>query len=158
MSYTQLTLYERQQLHHLRTTTDLSLRAIAVKLGRNPSSLSRELDRNCSGEAVYLPDAAQAQMQARRQQSQSRFSGVTETCIAELKERLQQYHSPEQISGRLRREGQVAISHERIYQMIYANHSRLAGVSEIPATRPTQTTQARWGNLKAGADSRSRGD
>lgn len=125
MSYTQLTLSERQQLHYLRTTTDLSLRAIAVKLGRNPSSLSRELDRNRNGEAVYWPDSAQAQMQARRQQSKTRFSGVSERCIAEIKWRLQQYHSPEQIAGRLRREEQDSISHETIYQMIYANHQGL---------------------------------
>lgn len=72
-----------------------------------------------------MPDTAQAQMQARRQQSKTRFSGVTESCIAELKQRLQQYHSPEQISGRLRLEGQVAISHETIYQMIYGNHEGL---------------------------------
>lgn len=125
MSYSQPTLSERQQLHHYRTTTDLSLGAIAVKLGRNPSSLSREIDRNRSGAAVYLPDSVQAQMQARRQQSKTRFSGVSERCIAEVKQRLQQYHSPEQIAGRLRREGQDCISHGTIYQMIYANHQGL---------------------------------
>lgn len=125
MSYTQLTLSERQQLHHYRTTTDLSLRAIAGKLGRNPSSLSRELARNRSGAGIYSPDFAQHQREERRQHSKMRFSGVTETCIAEVKRRLQQYHSPEQIAGRLRREGQDCISHETIYQMIYANHQGL---------------------------------
>jgi transposase, IS30 family len=42
--------------------------------------------------------------------------------VAEIKQRLQQYHSPEQIVGRLRREGGSSVSHETIYQMIYANH------------------------------------
>jgi len=38
---------------------------------------------------------------------------------------LKQYHSPEQIAGRLKHEGKASISHETIYQMIYANHAGL---------------------------------
>lgn len=64
-------------------------------------------------------------MQQRRKQSKSAFSGVSEFCIAEIKTRLKQYHSPEQIAGRLKREGILSISHETIYQMIYANHAGL---------------------------------
>jgi transposase, IS30 family len=46
MSYSQLTASERHRFYELRTTTDLSMRAIAVELGRNQSTLSRELARN----------------------------------------------------------------------------------------------------------------
>ena len=35
------------------------------------------------------------------------------------------YHSPEQISGRMNKEGFEHVSHETIYQMIYANHQDL---------------------------------
>lgn len=122
MSYTQLSAFERQQIYELRNTTDLSIRAIALQLGRNQSTVSRELARNQNDAGIYLPDSAQQQMQKRRQQAKTAFSSVTELCIAEVKQRLKQYHSPEQIAGRLKRESQASISHETIYQMIYADH------------------------------------
>lgn len=109
MSYTQLSVSERNQFYQLRTTTDLSMRAISGKIGRSQSPLSRELARNQSREGMYLPDSAQQTMEVRRQQSKSAFSGITERCIAEIKARLKQYHSPEQIAGRIKREGQGSI-------------------------------------------------
>lgn len=125
MSYTQLSACERNQVYELRTRTSLSIRAIARQLGRNQSTISRELSRNRSEGGQYLPDSAQQTMQVRRQQSKTAFRCVSEICIVEIKERLKQYHSPEQIAGRLKREGGVRISHETIYQMIYADHEGL---------------------------------
>ena len=125
MSYTQLSASERNQVYELRTTTALSMRAIARQLGRDQSTISRELARNRGEEGHYLPDSAQQKMRMRRQQSKTAFSCVSEICIFEIKQRLKQYHSPEQIAGRLKREGQAQISHETIYQMIYADHEGL---------------------------------
>ena len=125
MSYTQLSASERNRLYELRTTTSLSMRAIGRELGRDSSTISRELMRNRSEEGYYLPDRAQQRMQTRRQQSKTAFSHVSETCIFEIKARLKQYHSQEQIAGRLKREGRARISHETIYQMIYADHAGL---------------------------------
>ncbi|WP_232443283.1 helix-turn-helix domain-containing protein [Burkholderia ubonensis] len=45
----------------------LSLRAIARKLKRAPSTLSRELARNTQSNGLYCPRAAQASRDARRQ-------------------------------------------------------------------------------------------
>ncbi len=39
-----------------------------------------------------------------------------------MKEGLKNYHSPEQIAGRLKKAGQESLSHETIYQMIYQNY------------------------------------
>jgi IS30 family transposase len=125
MSYTQLSASERDQVYELRTTTALSMRAIARQLGRNQSTISRELARNRREDGHYLPDSAQQKMQVRRQQAKTAFSCVSEICIFEIKQRLKQYHSPEQIAGRLKREGGARISHETIYQMIYADHEGL---------------------------------
>jgi len=125
MSYTQLSASERNQVYELRTTTALSMRAIARQLGRDQSTVSRELARNRREDGHYLPDSAQQKMQVRRQQSKTAFSCVSEICIFEIKERLKQYHSPEQIAGRLKRERGARISHETIYQMIYADHEGL---------------------------------
>jgi len=125
MSYIQLSASERHQVYELRNTTALSMRAIARKLGRDQSTISRELARNKSEGGHYLPDRAQQKMQVRRQQSKTAFSCVSEICISEIKQRLKRYHSPEQIAGRLKREGQAQISHETIYKMIYADHEGL---------------------------------
>lgn len=125
MSYSQLTASERNRFYQLRSTTDLSIRAIALELGRSQSTLSRELVRNQNESGVYLPDSAQQRMAERRSQSKSPFSSISEECVAEIKQRLKQYHSPEQIAGRLKRQGQASISHETIYQMIYADHQGL---------------------------------
>jgi IS30 family transposase len=125
MSYSQLSASERNRFYELRTTTDLSIRAIALELGRSPSTLSRELTRNLDEAKHYLPDRAQQGMEERRRQSKTAFSNVSEVCIAEIKNRLKQYHSPEQIAGRLRQEGATSVSHETIYQMIYRDHQGL---------------------------------
>jgi transposase, IS30 family len=122
MSYSQLSASERNRFYELRNTTDLSIRAIALELGRNQSTLSRELMRNQDEAATYLPDRAQQRMEERRRQSKTAFSNVSEVTIAEIKQRLKQYHSPEQIAGRLRQAGEASISHETIYQMIYRDH------------------------------------
>jgi len=101
------------------------MRAISRELRRDASTISRELARNRNEKGYYLPDSAQQKMQIRRQQSKTAFSCVSEHCIFEIKQRLKQYHSPEQIAGRLKREGGEQISHETIYQMIYADHEGL---------------------------------
>ncbi|XGB38957.1 MAG: helix-turn-helix domain-containing protein [Cyanobacteria bacterium LVE1205-1] len=53
MSYTQLSTAERNRLYELKTTTSLSLRAMGRQLGRDVSTISRELGRNRSEEAYY---------------------------------------------------------------------------------------------------------
>jgi transposase, IS30 family len=114
----------------LRNTTDWSLRAIALEIGRNQSTLSRELARNQHDGEVYLSDRAQEKMQERRSQSKSAFSSISEEWVAEIKQRLKQYHSPEQIAGRLKPEGVASVSHETIYQMIYADYQGLKGYQQ----------------------------
>ncbi|MGF1603702.1 MAG: IS30 family transposase [Thermosynechococcaceae cyanobacterium] len=125
MSYTQLSTTERFELYQYRTIEQLTLDEIASKMQRSKSTISRELRRNTIRGKFYLPDTAQMKMRTRRQQSKQRFMSISETSIEQLKQRLGQYHSPEQIAGRLRYEGLADISYETIYQMIYANHQGL---------------------------------
>lgn len=121
MSYTHLNAEERLQLYHLKQK-QLSHRAIARQLGRSPSTIACELKRNGNGEGTYLPDTAQAKMQQRREVSKTAFVGIANECIIQVKAGLQQYHSPEQIAGRLQQQGQASVSHETIYQMIYQDY------------------------------------
>ncbi|NJN23010.1 MAG: IS30 family transposase, partial [Leptolyngbya sp. RL_3_1] len=51
--------------------------------------------------------------------------GVSAVVIEKIKQHLQQYHSPEQLCGRLKRDGFESPSHETLYQMLYANHQGL---------------------------------
>jgi len=126
MSYTHFTASERSQLYKLRVTDKLSQPAIAAMMKRSKSTISRELSRNSSEvHKVYLPDTAEEMARRRRAKSQGRFKRVSATTIEEVKQRLEQYHSPEQISGRMKQEGKSTVSYETMYQMIYVNHQEL---------------------------------
>lgn len=123
MSYSQLNPEERLELYRLKQTTNLSIRGIAKKMGRSHTTISRELKRNQHPELKnYLPDTAQSQAVERRQQAKLPFSKFTLNVIEEVQSGLRDYHSPEQIAGRLQRFGKPTMSHETIYQMIYQNY------------------------------------
>lgn len=126
MSYTHFTITERVELYKLRITDELSISVIAKQMKRSKSSISRELKRNTDEKyKIYLPDTAQGKMQTRRAEAKGRFKSVRAGTIEEIKERLAQYHSPEQLSGRMKLEGVGKVSHETVYQMIYADHQGL---------------------------------
>jgi transposase, IS30 family len=138
MSYQHLTLTERFTLYEWRFVLKESLSTIAAKMGRAKSTLSRELRRNqISGvkhlvegikerqETLYLPDTAEMKAAKRREEAKTLFDSVSATCLEEVKRRLALYHSPEQIAGRLKREGKEWVSHETIYQLIYADYEGL---------------------------------
>jgi transposase, IS30 family len=122
MSYSYFSSCERFTLYQLRTRENLSMGIFAKRMKRSKSSISRELRRNRINETPYLPDTAQHKMEARRQESKQLFMSVRNSTTNEIKQRLALYHSPEQISGRLEYEGLESISHETIYQLVYANH------------------------------------
>ena len=125
MSYTQLSTAERFKLYQYCTTDKLTMYEIATQMKRSKSTISRELKRNRIDAKLYLPDTAQTKMQTRRAQSKQKFMSISESTITEVKQRLEQYHSPQQLSGRMKHEGLDSVSHETIYQMIYANHQGL---------------------------------
>ena len=125
MSYTQLSATERFTLYQLHITEQQSIRDIARSMDCSESTISRELRRNRIDKKLYLPDTAQIKMQTRRQQSKQPFMSVSESTIEQVKQRLEEYHSPEQLAGRMEKDGLERVSHETIYQMIYANHQGL---------------------------------
>jgi IS30 family transposase len=117
MKYHQLTPGERYALSALRQQ-DLTPAAIARALGRHRSTIIRELQRNSRKDGGYRPSTACEMARGRQSRSRRNLQFTTEQWALVLG-CLQQLWSPEQISGRLAREGRLSISHETIYRYIW---------------------------------------
>jgi IS30 family transposase len=117
MSYRQLTLDERYQVQSLHAL-GFTQADIGRRLGRHASTISRELRRNAPGAARYKASSAQAAARQRRVAKGERSRKI-QGWLRELVERkLRLSWSPEQISGRLRLELGVRLSHESIYMHV----------------------------------------
>jgi IS30 family transposase len=127
MSYKHLNSEERDRIAIYRNR-GWSLREIAKKLKRHPSTLSRELKRNHS-RTGYYPHKAHEKARMRKKQLHKRKRLKTYALRLEVEKLLMQGWSPEIIAGRLRKEngGKTLISHEAIYQWIYAEAPYLIG-------------------------------
>lgn len=120
MSYAQVTYAERYTLGLLRQR-GLSAAEIARALGRHRSTIGREVRRNqAASDGGYRPQLADWYARSRRSRSRrNRRFGAAE--LALVRGLLEEWWSPEQIAGRLRYEGRLAISHETIYRWIWAD-------------------------------------
>ena len=100
-----------------------SLRAIAARLGRSPSTVSREVRRNSRGARHYRALAAQGQAQWRAARPKMAKLAGDPVLRAWVQDKLEENWSPEQISVMLKREfpgnREMRVSHETIYQSIY---------------------------------------
>ncbi len=120
MTYAQLTREQRYQIYILRKAGHRQ-NFIASKIGVHPSTITRELIRG-SGRRGYRPKQADELATARKQQRyQVRIKATTWAFIESL---VRQEWSPEQVSGWLAKEKKQSVSHERIYQYIYADKAR----------------------------------
>ena len=115
--YTQLTQEERYQIYVLKKAGK-DQTEIADLLERDKSTISRELRRN-RGLKGYRPQQAHKLALGRRYDKAALRIGRQ---VWELVEALiRQEWSPEQIVGRVKMEQGVLISHEWIYQYVYAD-------------------------------------
>lgn len=124
-NYKQLTEEERDRLSLLKVQ-GRSLRSIAGLLGRDVSTISRELKRNTVwAPEGYLPHKAQKRADVRKavghERQRLRAPGLTRF----VSRMLRQGWSPERIAGRWTMLGHQAISHEAIYQWVYADARNL---------------------------------
>lgn len=115
MNYTHLTQTERYQIYAFKKIGYLP-GEIAQEIGRDPSTIYRELNRN-TGEKGYRPKQAQETATERLKNIQKAIK-MTKELIQQIDEKIRLNWSPEQISGRLFKEKGLEISHERIYQHI----------------------------------------
>ena len=118
-----LTFSEREEIALGRAGGE-SMRAIAGRLGRSPSTVSRELRRNagCGGQP-YRATSAHALAYERASRPKPSKLATNLALRKQLEQDLQRRYSPEQIVGRLRQEfpqdQEMWVSTETIYQSLY---------------------------------------
>lgn len=121
--YRQLMPDQRNQIQR-GLNQGLSIRGIARLLGRSPSTISREIQRG-RVEETYDAVCAREEAQRRRRKGVRKLTEGSPLTLAVTHAILQRKWSPEQIAGRLRmdypEDKQWHVSHETIYQFIYAH-------------------------------------
>ena len=166
-----LNIAEREQIL-TGITCGHSIRAIATGLGREPSTVSRELGANMRHQYTrkpgspggprtrpwdYSPHRAQARADLNAGRPKVAKLAEHDQLRAQVQDRLEEEHSPEQISARLEvdfpDDPEMRVSHETIYQSLY--------VQGRGALRRDLTTRLRTGRAlrkprRKGAERRER--
>ena len=114
---------ERYEMARLRDS-GLSVRAVAARMGRSPSTVSRELARNASPRTGgYQPELAHRLAWERQRRPKPSKLSRSPVLRQQVQQMLDKRYSPEQVSGRLKArfagESAMQVSHETIYQSIY---------------------------------------
>ena len=117
-----LTLAQREEIALGRARGD-SVRAIAVRIGRSPSTVSRELARNTDRSGRYRATTAHALAYGRASRPKPAKLVVNLVLRDKVEADLAKKYSPEQIAGRLKRSypdrPEMQVSAETIYQSLY---------------------------------------
>ena len=116
-----LTLAEREEISR-GIACDLSLRAIATRLGRAPSTISREVNRNGGLQHYRASQADEAAWDRAHRPKPCKL--VSEPALSRVvANKLRSHWSPEQIAGWLKRthpgNENRQVSHETIYKSLF---------------------------------------
>ena len=107
MSYIHLTIEERTSIAHLHNQ-GVSLRQIAKTIGRNVSTIKRELDRNYTpskwGDVDYFPQSSQKRYEKRVSKAHNIVQFPLEV-IQIIEQRIKETWSPEQIAAYYKNDG-----------------------------------------------------
>ena len=135
MQYNHFSIEERETIQYMLWDKK-SVRSIAKTLSRSPSSVSREINRNIPLNQRRYPPRAAHQRALESRKSRGRHDRLKNAAIRQyVTLHLKEGWSPEQISGRIKLDLKDKISHEAIYQFIYA-----------------QVHRDGWGLLRPGAE------
>ena len=150
--YRHLSMDERRKIYQM-LGQECSIAEIADALNRHPSTIYRELSRNC-----VKPDRENRSFRYwEYQQSEGYFPVTADRLAHKRRERLRKlesltelrYHvveklkcawSPEQIAGRLKYAPQagIRISHETIYRFAYSDNGKSLGLPQLLPCRHRQ--------------------
>ncbi|MFA9432643.1 IS30 family transposase [Egicoccus sp. AB-alg2] len=142
-----LTLEDREEISRGLAAGD-SLRRIADRLGRCPSTISREVEANGGRRRYRAAAADRAAIRRRRRPKPCKLAATPQ--LAKLVEaKLKAKWSPEQIAGWLKRtypgRAELQVSHETIYRTLYVQ-SRGALKRELTEHLRTKRRIRRPGN------------
>lgn len=124
MKYQHLSIEDREKIQE-GLWKKWSIRAIARDIGRPPSSVSREIKKNLPPERNrYSPRVANVRALDKRR-SRGRLTKLKNNRIRTyVVSHLKMHWSPEQISGRMKKDIGETVSHEAIYQYVYSQVHR----------------------------------
>ena len=116
-----LTLVEREEISRGIAAKE-SVRSIAVRLGRSPSTVSREVSRNGGSDSYRASEADERTWERARRRKSCRLARSPR--LRQLvEEKLRQVWSPEQIAGWLKHsypeDESLHVSHETIYRSLF---------------------------------------
>lgn len=124
MQYQHFSIEEREAIHY-GLWHGKSLRTIAKELGRSASSVSREINRNLPKKFYQYTSRLAHERALKKRKSRGRHDRLKNQRIRQyVVTHLKDGWSPEQISGRIKRDLKESISHEAIYQYVYAQVHR----------------------------------
>lgn len=124
MTYQHLGVEEREEIQKGLRQNE-SIRSIAERLGRSDASISREVRKNQTPiKERYSPRLADLRAQTKRKFRGRKDRLKNETVRIYVIEQLKAGWSPEQIAGSIEAAKGETISHEAIYQYIYAQVHR----------------------------------
>lgn len=116
-----MSFIERCRLEELLAAGHTPAQAAAL-LGRHRDTIRRERDRGHTASG-YRARVGQDTTEANSRRPKPRHLETRPALLAEVVQRLEQRHSPEQIAGRLRQDfpddPEMRVSHETIYQALY---------------------------------------
>ena len=138
--YIHFTLEERDSLR-IKLSEEKSLRTIAKEMGRNVSSISRELSRNRNKDGTYNAWRGCTLYIIRRKRCKKKYRLETDIELIQwVKESMDQFWSPEIITARWKMNHlNVKLSHSTLYRALRENR--------IPGYKP-QTHLRRHGKRK----------
>src|SRR4249919_3356029 len=152
--YLHLTCEQRCQIYALLQSGH-SQAHIARKMGVDPSTISRELVRNTGARGYRFKQAHEKAMH-RRKKASDKPRKMTPDLVELIEEKLtREQWSPDQISGRLAKDGVAFISHERIYQHVWKD-KKDGGALHLHLSQRQKIQQAERQEFGARVDSEPR--
>jgi len=147
MKYSQLTREQRYQIHGLKQA-GLNQTDIAEMIGVNKSTISREFSRN-AGKRGWRPKQAQM-IRDERKQNCVNSKRISAEVWGEVGRLIRIDFSPEQAANRLEIECGWQISHEAIYQHIYADKRNGGDLCEHLRSQKTRRKRYASGQERRG--------
>ncbi len=115
-----LTVEQRYVIESL-LVQNLKKNEIALIIGVSKSTVTREIQRNSDERShIYRYKLAQSKSEKRKQEKPKK-TYFTNSMRIRVRELIEKEYSPEQITGFCRRHNEEMVSHERIYQYVWAD-------------------------------------